>query len=74
MEALAHCYGDAFGKYDEAVKWMTRAIEVMPDNYKAGRLDSYLAPYVARWRRELGNDREALETAERCVLQCSAHS
>lgn len=65
MEATARCLGSSKNEYRDAIEWISKAIDVMPQNMKDGGIAAYLEAYCSDWMRMLGYDDQALEMAEK---------
>lgn len=65
MEATARCLAEYQEEYQEAIVWIKRAIDAMPQNLKDNGIDSYLLGYCSDWLQAMGDNEEALETARR---------
>ena len=63
MEGLANCYG-YLKQYHEAIDWMEKAIASVPNTEGLIGIDFYMWPSISRWHSELGNNDQAVESAQ----------
>ena len=63
MEAIARAYGEDKGQYETAIRWMERALDVIPQCFKDDSTDAYLKQHIAGWKKMLGDMSAALDIA-----------
>lgn len=65
MECTARCLGDLKEDYQNAITFILKAVDVMPQNLKANGIDSYLLGYCSGWKQSLGDNEGALELGKK---------
>lgn len=62
MEGLSRCYGDSLYKQQEAILWMEKALDALPESYQW--LANLFWPRISRWKMEIGDIDGAIEAAK----------
>lgn len=64
FEGLAVCHGENLGQYEEGVRLMYKAIELLAQTDAFTGIDFYLRSKMGSWLRQLGDDRESLQVCK----------
>jgi hypothetical protein len=64
FEGLAVCHGDNLGQYEEGVRLMYKAIQLLTQIDAFTGIDFYLRSKMGSWLRQLGDGRESLQVCK----------